>query len=249
MSIRYVRGDLFAAPVQALVIPVNCCGAANTGLALQCKQRYPCWFEEYRAICHDHLIWPGYPVLHSLKITTKNPVERHQAAIGANLSHARRFIAPDHTRRSIVLAHTDRSIAPDHTRHSIAPGGGTLTATAMDRWIVDFPTKEHWWLPSRLLHIEIGLLNLATLCQNHRLTGMALPMLGCCDEGLCWEQVQPLIEECLSPLAMPIYIYIDDCYTLSFFSPTQFTTQCDAKHDKNDDDQNSPRKSAQGSQH
>ena len=190
MSIQYVQGDLFAAPVQALVIPVNCSGVADTSLAFQCKQRYPCWFEEYRTICHDHLIWPGYPVLHSLEIATKNLVERHQTAIGTDSSCARRFIAPD-------------------TEARRAPGGETLTATVVDQWIVDFPTREHWWLPSHLIHIEVGLLNLVTLCQNYRVTSMALPVPGCRDEeGLRWEQVQSLIEEHLSPLAIPIYIYI-----------------------------------------
>jgi O-acetyl-ADP-ribose deacetylase (regulator of RNase III) len=186
MSIQYVQGDLFAAPTQALVIPVNCSGVADTGLALQCKQRYPCWFEEYRTICHDHRIWPGCPVLHSLEIATKNQAECY---IGANSSCARRLIA------SGVGAYR-------------ASGGGTLTATAVDQWIVDFPTREHWWLSSHLIHIEVGLLNLVTLCHNHRVTSMALPMLGCDDEGLRWEQVQPLLEEHLSPLAIPIYIYI-----------------------------------------
>ena len=217
MSIQYVQdGDLFAAPVQALVIPVNCSGIANTGLALQCKQHYPYWFEEYRNICHDHLIWPGYPVLHSLEIATKNRVKSH---IGADSSCARRFIVPDaETRQSIApCAEARRFIVPDaETRRFIAPdtdthrasGRGTLTATAADRWIIDFPTREHWWLPSHLIHIEVGLMNLVSLCQNYRVPALALPMLGCGDENLRREQVQPLIEEHLSPLAIPIYIYI-----------------------------------------
>ena len=197
MSIQYVQdGDLFAAPVQALVIPVNCSGTAATGLALQCKQHYPYWFEEYRNVCRDHLIWPGYPVLHSLEIAAKNRVKSH---IGADSPCAHRFIVPD--------AETRRFIAPGTDTHR-ASGAGTLTATAAGRWIIDFPTREHWWLPSHLIHIEVGLQNLVTLCQNYRVPGMALPMLGCGDEGLRQEQVQPLIEEHLSPLTIPIYIYI-----------------------------------------
>jgi O-acetyl-ADP-ribose deacetylase (regulator of RNase III) len=51
VTIRYVQGDLFHSPAEFLVIPVNLRGVAGRGLALQCKERYPRWFEDYQTVC------------------------------------------------------------------------------------------------------------------------------------------------------------------------------------------------------
>ncbi len=65
MPLTYVYGDLFSAPSDAiLVIPVNCRGVAGCGLAKQAKQRYPRWFEEYRAFCLSHQLSIGRLALH-----------------------------------------------------------------------------------------------------------------------------------------------------------------------------------------
>jgi O-acetyl-ADP-ribose deacetylase (regulator of RNase III) len=64
MPLEYRKGDLFSARGGTLVIPVNCRGVAGCGVALQCKQRYPGWFREYRASCRDGLLWLSHPVLH-----------------------------------------------------------------------------------------------------------------------------------------------------------------------------------------
>ncbi|HEY6541615.1 MAG TPA: macro domain-containing protein [Ktedonobacteraceae bacterium] len=64
MAITYVSGNIFDAPVEVLVIPVNCVGVAGCGLALQCKQRYPVWYQLYRECCRSGALWIGHPVLH-----------------------------------------------------------------------------------------------------------------------------------------------------------------------------------------
>lgn len=68
MPLRYVHGDLLSAALMSsvitLVIPVNCRGIAGCGLALQCKQRYPLWFDLYRACCLDGTLRLGRPLLH-----------------------------------------------------------------------------------------------------------------------------------------------------------------------------------------
>ena len=64
MAITYVSGNIFDAPVEALVIPVNCGGVAGCGLALQCKQRYPVWYQLYRECCRSGALQIGRPVLH-----------------------------------------------------------------------------------------------------------------------------------------------------------------------------------------
>ena len=64
MAITYVPGNIFDAPVEALVMPVNCVGVAGCGLALQCKQRYPVWYQLYRKCCQSGALQMGRPVLH-----------------------------------------------------------------------------------------------------------------------------------------------------------------------------------------
>jgi O-acetyl-ADP-ribose deacetylase (regulator of RNase III) len=64
MAITYVSGNIFDAPVEVLVIPVNCVGVAGCGLALQCKQRYPVWYHMYRECRRSGALRIGQPVLH-----------------------------------------------------------------------------------------------------------------------------------------------------------------------------------------
>ena len=49
--IHYVQGDLFDAPAETLVNPVNCVGVMGSGLALAFKRRYPAMFREYQKLC------------------------------------------------------------------------------------------------------------------------------------------------------------------------------------------------------
>jgi len=57
--IRYVRSDLLAADVEALVNAVNCVGVMGKGLALQFKKAYPGNFKEYAAACKEGKVIPG----------------------------------------------------------------------------------------------------------------------------------------------------------------------------------------------
>lgn len=63
MPIQYIRGDLLASGADILTIPVNCRGVAGKGLALQCKQRYPYWFETYKLLCEQGQLSLGRPAL------------------------------------------------------------------------------------------------------------------------------------------------------------------------------------------
>lgn len=49
--IRWMKGDIFRAPVEALVNPVNTVGVAGKGLALQFRERFPDWYRAYREAC------------------------------------------------------------------------------------------------------------------------------------------------------------------------------------------------------
>ena len=51
MSVIVKKGDIFDEPVEALVNPVNCEGAAGRGLARAFRDRFPSNYREYRVAC------------------------------------------------------------------------------------------------------------------------------------------------------------------------------------------------------
>jgi O-acetyl-ADP-ribose deacetylase (regulator of RNase III) len=68
------------------------------------------------------------------------------------------------------------------------------------KWIINFPTKEHWRSPSRLEWIRDGLVDLRRFIEGHSIRSIALPPLGSGNGGLEWREVRPLIVEALEPL-------------------------------------------------
>ena len=74
------------------------------------------------------------------------------------------------------------------------------SALAGPRWIINFPTKEHWRSPSRLEWIEAGLRDLVDVVRQNGIRSIALPPLGCGNGGLRWEVVRPAIERALGDL-------------------------------------------------
>jgi O-acetyl-ADP-ribose deacetylase (regulator of RNase III) len=62
------------------------------------------------------------------------------------------------------------------------------------RWIINFPTKQHWRHPSRLEWIAAGLEDLVRVILEKQIRSLALPRLGCGNGGLGWQEVRPLIE-------------------------------------------------------
>lgn len=68
------------------------------------------------------------------------------------------------------------------------------------RWIINFPTKQHWRSPSRMEWIEQGLDDLSNFIVTHAVSSIALPPLGSGNGGLEWPNVRRLIIEKLDPL-------------------------------------------------
>jgi len=68
------------------------------------------------------------------------------------------------------------------------------------KWIINFPTKEHWRNPSKLEWIEAGLEDLVRVIQEKKIRSIALPPLGSGNGGLNWTDVRPLIEHRLSKI-------------------------------------------------
>lgn len=69
------------------------------------------------------------------------------------------------------------------------------------RWIINFPTKQHWRSPSRIEWIRDGLGDLRRVVTELGVRSLGVPPLGCGHGGLEWSQVQPLIELALGDLA------------------------------------------------
>ncbi|ADB29303.1 Appr-1-p processing domain protein [Kribbella flavida DSM 17836] len=77
----------------------------------------------------------------------------------------------------------------------------TPDALPPPRYIINFPTKQHWRSRSRLSDIETGLQDLARTIADLNITSIALPPLGCGNGGLDWADVEPLIHSYLGPVA------------------------------------------------
>ncbi len=138
--IRFTRGNLLEADVEALVNTVNTVGVMGKGIALMFKEAFP---ENFRAYA--------------------NACKRDEVQIG------RMFV-------------TDR--------------GGLL----IPRWIINFPTKQHWRQKARMESVNEGLCDLRRVIAENKIRSVAVPPLGCGDGGLRWSQVRAVIEEALSAL-------------------------------------------------
>jgi O-acetyl-ADP-ribose deacetylase (regulator of RNase III) len=68
------------------------------------------------------------------------------------------------------------------------------------RWVVQFPTKQHWSRPSRMDYIEDGLISLVQAVRLHAVESIAIPALGCGLGGLSWHLVRRRIEDAMAPL-------------------------------------------------
>ncbi len=68
------------------------------------------------------------------------------------------------------------------------------------RYIINFPTKQHWRGDARLEYIQAGLNTLTQLVRERGIRSIALPALGCGNGGLQWSEVRPLIEQAFTAL-------------------------------------------------
>jgi len=88
-------------------------------------------------------------------------------------------------------------------RREVQPGRMHVVATGNvtnPRFVINFPTKEHWRGKARLEFIREGLVDLVRVLKQHRIRSVAVPPLGCGSGGLRWSQVRPLIVSALEGL-------------------------------------------------
>lgn len=60
------------------------------------------------------------------------------------------------------------------------------------RYVINFPTKEHWRTRSCLTDIESGMADLVRVVGDLGLASVAVPALGCGNGGLDWRDVRPV---------------------------------------------------------
>src|ERR1700682_243664 len=68
------------------------------------------------------------------------------------------------------------------------------------RWLINFPTKQHWRQPSKLEWIVEGLKDLRRVVEEKSIRSIALPPLGCGNGGLEWMEVRSEIVRTLGGL-------------------------------------------------
>jgi len=76
------------------------------------------------------------------------------------------------------------------------------------RWILNFPTKGHWYNKSQLVYIDEGLDTFVLTYKYHGIESIAFPKLGCGLGGLAWPDVQLLFEKYLDLMGIPVEVYI-----------------------------------------
>lgn len=77
-----------------------------------------------------------------------------------------------------------------------------------NRWILNFPTKDHWRGRSKIEYIERGLQYFVEHYKEWGITSIAFPKLGCNLGGLDWREVKEKMIKYLEDLAdIEIYVY------------------------------------------
>jgi O-acetyl-ADP-ribose deacetylase (regulator of RNase III) len=72
-------------------------------------------------------------------------------------------------------------------------------------WVLNFPTKGHWRLPSRLEYVTAGLDAFERLCAEESIESIAFPRLGTAHGGLEWAQVEPLMRNCFNRISGVVF--------------------------------------------
>ena len=75
------------------------------------------------------------------------------------------------------------------------------------RWVVNFPTKQHWRDLSRLEWVVDGLQDLHSFLASNPVPSIALPALGAGLGGLSWPLVRGHVEAALGDLAVDVRVY------------------------------------------
>jgi O-acetyl-ADP-ribose deacetylase (regulator of RNase III) len=75
------------------------------------------------------------------------------------------------------------------------------------RYVLNFPTKEHWRNPSKVEYLEAGLKAFVKMYESAGIYSIAFPPLGCGNGELDFGVVRPLMEHYLAPLPITVLLY------------------------------------------
>ena len=76
------------------------------------------------------------------------------------------------------------------------------------RWVINFPTKQHWRSPSKMEWIVDGLQDLRHFILKYQVQSIAIPPLGAGNGGLQWSEVKEKIQQSLGDLeSVDIWVY------------------------------------------
>ena len=76
------------------------------------------------------------------------------------------------------------------------------------KWIINFPTKQHWRAKTQMQWVIDGLEDLRQFIVENKIASIAIPPLGAGNGGLKWQDVKPQIESALIDLDhVDVYLY------------------------------------------
>lgn len=76
-----------------------------------------------------------------------------------------------------------------------------------NRWVLNFPTKNHWKYPSKIEYLEAGLSKFLETYKKQGIKSIAFPLLGAQNGGLDADVVKQLMSHYLNQCDIPIEIY------------------------------------------
>lgn len=75
------------------------------------------------------------------------------------------------------------------------------------RYVINFPTKQHWKEKSKMSYVVEGLKDLVRTVHELNIQSIPIPPLGCGNGGLEWSEVKPLIEKAFQSLLVEVHVY------------------------------------------
>lgn len=91
----------------------------------------------------------------------------------------------------------DKQLRPGHM---FVFDAGDMLSEVKPRFLINFPTKDHWRAKSEMSYIEDGLEDFVAQLKQFKIKSVALPPLGCGNGGLPWRDVKAVIEQKLSDI-------------------------------------------------
>lgn len=92
-------------------------------------------------------------------------------------------------------------------RNLIRPGKLWLYKST-EKWVLNFPTKDHWRTPSKLEYLEEGLEKFVATYREKNIRSIAFPLLGANNGKLDPKSSLEIMTHYLSECDIPVSIYV-----------------------------------------